>query len=536
MRKHFGILAIVMILCFAFILPVNAIKIAPYSQPLHDIMHWDARSQKLIIMNPENENQTVSWPSTVDLWNYNGNSWTYDLPSGDKFAFSKRVDFNITTTEGAGSTVRSISLTDTVGAANGIHEGIRSHVTSAYMTGSWCNAVVGVITYSATGSAGGGMAAPICSEMNMQAAASSGGSYYSVHSYFNVPTGATLIDSTAFNYAFERYELAGAAATQFDLYGLLWHIVGLTDVSTKVWYDNTLKIQIDTTKWWIPLSEAEGSYSTSYPIVLYDDVNLTFGTGSDVTVDWDNTRGALVTAPLGNFVSSEGLSDRFSLLWVAGQRGKPGINADIQDAAEGTRMVTDPDFEVAGTAGSSDDITFYAEGGIAMETDGTDGNGVLITPHVDANQSAWNQVTWGTDTETRWECSIKTGAAITTCIIYAGLKLTATDVVATDDDQVFFRYEDDVNDGEWEAVNSIGDADDEHDTDVVVAIDTVYHFVIEIAADRTAKFYINGALVETSAALTDAVDFIPYISIEEDGASAAMTLYVRGQAISRIFE
>jgi len=260
----------VMALLLAFAIPGMAIKIAPYSQPLHDIMHWDVRSERLIIQNPENETQTVSWPSTVDLWNYNGNTWTYDLPTGDKFAFSKRVDINIATTGGAGDTIRGISITDTVGAALGIHEGIISHVTSAYMTGSWANAVVGVITYSATGSAGGGMAAPICSEMNMQPAASSGGSYYSVHSYFNTPTSATLIDSTAFNYAFEKYEAAGGAVIQFDLYGLLWHIVGLTDATTKIWYDNTLKIQIDTTKWWIPLSEAEGSYTTSYPIVSND--------------------------------------------------------------------------------------------------------------------------------------------------------------------------------------------------------------------------------------------------------------------------
>jgi len=154
-------------------------------------------------------------------------------------------------------------------------------------------------------------------------------------------------------------------------------------------------------------------------IQVNDDANVAFGTGSDVTVDWDNTRGALVTTPLGQYVSSEGLSDRFYLKWVAGQRGKPGINADIQEAAESTRKVTDNDFEVAGTAGSSDDITFYAEGGIAMETDGTDGNGVHIAPHLDANQSAWTQVTWGTDKETRWEADIKTGAAITTCIIFA---------------------------------------------------------------------------------------------------------------------
>ena len=535
MRKHFSILALVMILCLAFLLPIDAIKIAPYSQPLHDIMHWDAKSAKLIIMNPEGESQTVAWPATVDLWNYNGNSWTFDLPDGDVFAFSKRVNFNIATTEGAGSTVRGISLTDTVGAANAIHEGIRSHVTSAFMTGSWCNAVVGVITYSATGSAGGGMAAPFCSELNMQPAASSGGSYYNVHSYFNIPTSATLIDSTAFNYAFELYELAGAAATQFDLYGLLWHIVGLTDVTTKVWYNNTLKIQIDTTKWWIPLSEAEGSYTTSYPITLNDDVNLTFGTGSDITIDWNNTKGALVTTPAGHFVSPEGISDRYRLTWVAGQRGKPSINADIQEAAEGTRMIVDPDFEVLGTGATSDDVTFYAEGGVTIETDGTDGDGCVVLPHLDANQSAWTQVTWGTDKEVRWECHIRTGAAITTSIIWAGLKLTNTATTITDANQVFFRYEDDVNDGEWEAVSSIADADDEHDTDVAVAINTDYHLVIEIASDRTAKFYINGVLVETSAALTDTTDLIPYIGIEEDGASAAMTLHIKGQAISRAY-
>ena len=266
MKKYFK-LFLVLILLLAFILPASAIKIAPYSQPLHDIMHWDVTSAKLIIQNPENENQTVSWPATVDLWNYNGNSWTYDLPDGDKFAFSKRVDFNISTTEGAGSTVRGISLTDTVGAAGAIHEGVYSLITSAFATGTWTNAVVGVITYSATGSASGGLAAALCGEINMQAAASSGGSYYNVHSYFSVPTAAELIDSTAFNYAFERYELADNASYDFGLYGLLWHVVGLYDHSGKVWYDNTLKIQIDTTKWWIPLSEAEGSYTTSYPIV-----------------------------------------------------------------------------------------------------------------------------------------------------------------------------------------------------------------------------------------------------------------------------
>ncbi|MCK4464391.1 MAG: hypothetical protein KAU83_01670 [Bacteroidales bacterium] len=278
--KRLGMIAFILALVLCFAMPASAVKIFPYNMPLQDIVTWDRFDETFQITNPENESISVAWPEDVDLWNYDGDYWKYDLPDGDEFLFLKTVDINITSTEGEGATIRGISITDTVGAALGIHEGIISHITSAYMTGSWCNAIVGVITYSATGSAGGGMAAPICSEMNMQPAVSSGGSYYSVHSYFNVPTSAELIDSTAFNYAFERYELAGGAKTQFDLYGLLWHIVGLTDVTTKVWYDNTLKIQIDTTKWWIPLSEAEGSYTTSYPIV---------STCGDVAIDVTNT-------------------------------------------------------------------------------------------------------------------------------------------------------------------------------------------------------------------------------------------------------
>ena len=279
--KRLGMIAFILALVLCFVMPASAIKLMPYSVPLQDMIRWDKSDEILKLSNNEGESISVTWPDTVDLWNFDGTYWTWDLPDGLEFAFNKRVNINVGyATTGSGDTVRGISITNTVGGALGIHEGIYSHITSAFMTGSWCNAVVGVITYSATGSAGGGMAAPICSEMNMQPAASAGGSYYSVHSYFNCPTDTELIDSTAFNYAFERYELAGGAATQFDLYGLLWHIVGLTDVSTKVWYDNTLKIQIDTTKWWIPLSEAEGSYTTSYPIV---------STCGDVAIDVTNT-------------------------------------------------------------------------------------------------------------------------------------------------------------------------------------------------------------------------------------------------------
>ena len=224
---------------------------------------------------------------------------------------------------------------------------------------------------------------------------------------------------------------------------------------------------------------------------------------------------------------------RIGLSWVAGARGKPGVNGDIQNAAEATRMVADPDFEVQGTNAASGSVTFNAEGGIKLTTAGADGDEVIVAPHQDANQSAWKQWTWGTDKELIWEAEIETDTNITNAIIWAGLKLTSAEATATDDDQVFFRYEDDVNDGEWQAVSSIGGTDDAHDTGVVGAVSTLYRFKIVIDSSRVAKMYINGTLVETTDALTDEVDLVPFIGVAADGAAAAKALIVYGQRLSR---
>lgn len=227
-------------------------------------------------------------------------------------------------------------------------------------------------------------------------------------------------------------------------------------------------------------------------------------------------------------------STRYELHWQAGARGKPGINADIQNASEAVRMVADPDFEVTGTNSTSALSTRNAEGGILFTTAGADGDEMILTPHLDTNQSAWTGVTWGTDKATVWECTIRTGAAITNCIIWAGLKLTSTEVTATDDDQAFFRYEDGVNDGEWEAITSVGGTDDEHDTGVVVAVDTTVRLKIVIdGTTRVPTYYIDDVLVETGSALTDATDLIPYIGVAADGAAEAKTLILLTQDIGR---
>ena len=222
---------------------------------------------------------------------------------------------------------------------------------------------------------------------------------------------------------------------------------------------------------------------------------------------------------------------RFELVKVFGSRGKPGINGDINSATEGTREIADPDFEILGTNGTTALCTYNAEGGIVLTTAGADGDGMILVPHLDANQTAWAQVTWGTDRETEWQCVVKSGASIASIVLYAGLKLTNTNVIATDNDQVFFRFADAVG-AYWVCVDSIGGTDVSTTTTVAVAAATEYHLRIVIDSSRVARFYINGALVRTTSALTTAVDLIPYVGVVA-ATGAAKVLNVYGEAISR---
>ena len=223
-----------------------------------------------------------------------------------------------------------------------------------------------------------------------------------------------------------------------------------------------------------------------------------------------------------------------NLSWIAGTRGKPGVNGDILSATEATRMVADPAFELLGVNAVSGSSSFNAEGGITLTTAGADGDQVILVPHLDANQSGWSQFTWGTDKEVGWSCHVQTGANITNAVIWAGLKLTNVSVTATDADQIFFRYEDDVLGGDWQAIYSVGGADSAMDTNVAVVLSTAYELAITIDSSRIARMYLDGVLKATSAdSLTDATDLIPYIGVEADGAAAAKALTVYGQSISR---
>ena len=225
---------------------------------------------------------------------------------------------------------------------------------------------------------------------------------------------------------------------------------------------------------------------------------------------------------------------RFELRWVGGQHGKPGLNALLTNSVA-NYAITDRDFEVQGTNAVSADCTYNADGGVQIASHGADGDQTLLAPHLLANCSPWTAITWGTHRQTEWECHVKTGANITNAIIWAGLKLSNTPVKATDADQVYFRYQDTVNSGKWEAVDSVATVLTSTDALVPNVLSTEYHLAIRIDSSRIARCYLNGALVRTTAALTNTTNLIPYVGVSASGAAAAKALIVYGQAISRVY-
>jgi len=195
-------------------------------------------------------------------------------------------------------------------------------------------------------------------------------------------------------------------------------------------------------------------------------------------------------------------------------------------------IVYNRNFEILGTNASDDDVTFATTvGGVQLQTDGADNDQVIVLPHLDTSQTAWAGVLWGTENQVIWEAVIRT-AAIATETIWAGLKLTDTSVIATDDDQVMFRGAT-ATDTNWQLIYSIGGTDVAVDSGVAIAANTNYHFRIEIDSDRKAHFWINDQEVATSTALTNDVDLIPYIGLQAN-SGAAKTMNIVWEKISRI--
>lgn len=184
----------------------------------------------------------------------------------------------------------------------------------------------------------------------------------------------------------------------------------------------------------------------------------------------------------------------------------------------------------AGTNSANAGATFATEGGITLTT--TTGSG---DQEVIANTNTYSNfgtVTLITDNGLVWESQVVTGSAVTSQVLWAGLKLTFTSVVATDDDQAFFRYAA-ATDGFWHFVTSVGGTDVDTATTVALAATTTYLLQIRIGTDRKPHYFINGVRVGIGAALTASLTTLKSFVGVQTATTAAKALTCRYVKITR---
>ena len=241
----------------------------------------------------------------------------------------------------------------------------------------------------------------------------------------------------------------------------------------------------------------------------------------------------------------------------------PGINGDLASTTESTNTPVSRQFEILGTNHTSALATYSATvAGMAMTTATADQDRMIVAPHLDTKQGAWAGTKWGTENQVHWECSIRTSSAIDNQWIWAGLKKTNVVELATDTEQAFFTFGTDADNAgqsftdftKLHFVHSIGGTDYISQLPITVAASTNYHLKIKFDSDRKVSIFVDGEQYNVtstsgstggtavtkgttkSAAITDDVDLIPYIGIENCDAAAAV-LNVQFEAISRlIFE
>lgn len=237
---------------------------------------------------------------------------------------------------------------------------------------------------------------------------------------------------------------------------------------------------------------------------------------------------------------------------------RPGLNANIDQASTvEVQRALNRNWEALGTNMTTALCTFATTGaGVLVTTATADQDQGILTPHLDTAATAWAGTLWGTENSVHFETSIQL-PALDNQKVWAGLKLTNDQLVATDDDQMFFKYQSDATNSEafttfanWHFVHSIGGTDYISRLPIAVAANTPYHFKIEVDSDRKAAIFVNGIqynVTTTSgstggtavttgttktAALSNDVDLIPYVGIEA-GAAAAEAVNVHYVACSR---
>lgn len=236
-------------------------------------------------------------------------------------------------------------------------------------------------------------------------------------------------------------------------------------------------------------------------------VNELLGTTTASAQITDNSGGTAGTSPFTIAALTTGGGTYPDATPVKDAIAKLAAQCNLLQSAISNQRFADRNVMLEGTNAVSANATVSDLGGWTLTTTAAASDQMIISPRT---SSPFINTLLSTSRRPRVEGVIKTGAAITNATIWWGLKLTNTPVVATDNDQAFFRYADGTASGVWQCINSTGGTDQTQNTTVTVAVSTVYQFAIEVGADLKPRYYLGTAggplsLVATGSALTSAL-------------------------------
>ncbi len=222
--------------------------------------------------------------------------------------------------------------------------------------------------------------------------------------------------------------------------------------------------------------------------------------------------------------------------------------------------IANKNFSVLGQAMTTALCTHSASGGITLTTAGSSGDQAVVEPSLTTGITEWSAINWLSEKSPRFECFIRTPATITSYCMWAGFKLTLTDVLATDADAAFFKFSTTADTG-GSATNltvCIARAGIKVVTvlPIVITASTLYRLTLSVNAQRqvfarvattfqpkdttgtavastnlefSSKSFrlipgvdsVTGA--DNTAALTTAINFIPYVGVKAlTGAARAL--------------
>ena len=241
--------------------------------------------------------KTITSPILNGTISITGTSYLNLGSSGTPLSITTTPSFAVYTTSAktTSGTVRSalINQTQTGASASTILEALRVNIDANVQTGDWVNAIVARVDYGANGNASGGMVAPLCAELSLPEGAMVGGAYYIADLEMEAPSGFTHHGNVSYPTAWINIGVYGnaTAITSLESNAFLFRTDGFTSGSGNMVYNNTIKVRVGSTTWYMPLSSAEGEYESAY---LIDVTNTT--DASSLTTASIQTDGGLAVA------------------------------------------------------------------------------------------------------------------------------------------------------------------------------------------------------------------------------------------------